>query len=177
MSGPSEYRCLNSSDPFGLTPCAPVCPVPGPVGVVGSAVGLVSLLLSAEDREALASSLGSVLSRFAEGIRSRKPEIHHIATDKNRRSTATGGPWTPVFEPLFEQAGVSMNSIANKVLVFGHKGPHPQQYHQAVFDRLVQATRGKEGEDYRRAFIDALNSLALEIATPGTALNSWVTKR
>jgi filamentous hemagglutinin len=70
-----------------------------------------------------------------------------------------------------------MNSWANKTIVFGHAGPHPEQYHQAVYNSLIAATRGLEGDEYRAAFLKQLHILAVKIATPGTDLNLMVRKR
>nr|WP_076606237.1 AHH domain-containing protein [Cystobacter fuscus] len=71
---------------------------------------------------------------------------HHIATDKNGKAEVRGGPWTPQFEPLFERAGMSLNDPANKLFVIGHKGPHPEQYHQEVYDRLTDAVSCAQGQ-------------------------------
>lgn len=112
----------------------------------------------------------------SEVARHNKPQVHHIATDKNSVSQLRGGPWTPRFAPLFEKAGVSMNSWKNKTIVLGHGGPHPETYHRAIYDRLVNATAGKTGDEYAAAFTRQLHILQVEIATPGTKLNEMVTK-
>ena len=57
--------------------------------------------------------------------------VHHIATNKNWDSPARGGPWSPRFEKLFKKAGMSLDDAANKVAVPGHRGPHPEAYHEA----------------------------------------------
>lgn len=100
---------------------------------------------------------------------------HHIATNKNSVSTARGGPWTPRFKKLFEKAGISMGNSSNIVRVAGHYGPHPEAYHRSVHDRLVAATRGLNGDAFRKAFETELRSLGTEISTPGTALNRLIT--
>ena len=46
-------------------------------------------------------------------------DVHHICTDKNEVSAQSGGPWTPLFESLFEQAGMSLNDSANLVRING----------------------------------------------------------
>lgn len=70
----------------------------------------------------------------------KKPQVHHIATVENEVSTARGGPWTPRFKKLFDKAGMSMEDPANKVELLGHKGPHPEEYHEAVYEELNTAT-------------------------------------
>ena len=90
-------------------------------------------------------------------------------------SAATGGPWTPKFQPLFRRAGVDMDDAANKVFVAGHHGPHPQEYHEYVYNALLRATKGKVGDEYTRAFKVRLASLKVQCATPGTYLNGLLT--
>src|SRR6266487_1571670 len=72
-------------------------------------------------------------------------QIHHICTNKNCISAATGGPWTPRFEAIFEKAGMTLEDGLNKIPVAGHGGSHSERYHQAIFDRLVKRTNGLDG--------------------------------
>lgn len=102
---------------------------------------------------------------------------HHIATDKWNEATHSGGPWTPKFKKLFDQAGMSLNDPANKVRVRGHQGPHPEEYHQEVFRRLRDAMRGcRSMQQYRDALTAELKKLAQEISTEGTYLNRLITR-
>lgn len=102
---------------------------------------------------------------------------HHIATDKWNDATHSGGPWTPKFQKLFDQAGMSLNDPANRVRIPGHKGPHPQEYHQEVFDRLRDALKGcRTLEQSRAALTEALHRLAGELTREGTRLNKLVTR-
>ncbi|HYO68383.1 MAG TPA: AHH domain-containing protein [Archangium sp.] len=105
-------------------------------------------------------------------------EWHHLATIGNRKSSARGGPWTPRFEELFEQAGMSLGDAANLIHIQGHEGPHSEQYHQTVHDRLLDALRNctSVGE-CRRAFTNELKKIADELCTPGTALNKMLIKK
>ena len=66
---------------------------------------------------------------------------HHIATIRNEISTARGGPWTPRFREIFQKAGMTLDDVENIVPILGHKGPHPERYHQIVYKRLIEATR------------------------------------
>jgi hypothetical protein len=104
-------------------------------------------------------------------------QVHHICTDKNCISPNTGGPWTPEFKKMFDKAGLSMQGDLNKVWVAGHQGPHPQEYHKEVFERLEQVTEGKTGTSYTQAFQSELAKIGKEIQTPGTKLNNLVTKK
>lgn len=74
---------------------------------------------------------------------------------------------------------MSLQDQANKVFVDGHKGPHPQEYHEAVYDRLENAVKdlSKNTPGYEQALRSELESIKIEVATPGTDLNNWVTKK
>jgi hypothetical protein len=106
--------------------------------------------------------------------RGRAP-IHHLATAKNWISKARGGPWSPKFSDIFKRAGMSLEDAANKVAVPGHRGPHPEAYHKAVFERVTAATEGLEGDAYSAALKAELDALGAEAATPGTMLNKLLT--
>jgi hypothetical protein len=102
---------------------------------------------------------------------------HHIATNKNSKSTQRGGPWTPKFEELFTKAGKTLKDVENKVPIEGHKGPHPERYHRIVFKRLDEAMQGCGSIAECEVVLNrALERLAREIATPGTELNRLVTR-
>ena len=90
-----------------------------------------------------------------------------------------GGPWTPIFQELFDGAGLSLDDAANKVFVPGHKGPHPEQYHSYVYDELVSATSGLEpGTDaFRNAVLGTLDRVRVEATTIGSQVNLWLTKQ
>jgi hypothetical protein len=101
---------------------------------------------------------------------------HHLATNKNSVSAVRGGPWTPRFARIFERAGMSLDDASNRIEVLGHRGPHPREYHQTVFDRLTQATEGLVGAEYRAALVNELRAIAADVTTPGSPLNKLVTK-
>ncbi len=103
--------------------------------------------------------------------------LHHIATDKNSVSPARGGPWTPRFKKIFDKAGMDLQDALNKINVPGHRGPHPEKYHQAVFDRLTSATNGLNGPAYRNALETELRAIGKDAATPGNPLNRLLTGR
>lgn len=72
---------------------------------------------------------------------------------------------------------MNLDDALNKVSVPGHKGPHPEAYHQEIFDRLTSATNGLNGTAYNDALQTELNAIAKELQTPGSVLNSLVTKK
>ncbi len=118
------------------------------------------------------------LSGAASGPVDMEGHDHHIATDKWTEATHSGGPWTPKFQKIFDRAGLSLNDPANKVRVKGHQGPHPQEYHERIYKRLDEATKGCSSiEQCRKALTAELERLAKQISTEGTALNKLVTRR
>ncbi|WNG42988.1 hypothetical protein F0U60_01925 [Archangium minus] len=103
---------------------------------------------------------------------------HHIATDKNDVSDASGGPWTPRFKDLFDRAGMSLDDPANIVHLIGHVGPHPEEYHQKVYERL-QLALGQCGTkaECRSRLTAELDQLAADICKPGSRLNKLATRK
>lgn len=102
---------------------------------------------------------------------------HHLATNKNDISTISGGPWTPRFEELFALAGMSLDAAENLIYLKGHKGPHPEEYHEAVFEKLNRELRGcGTVARCRDKLLKALGKIAEEVCTPGSRLYRLVTK-
>ncbi|KFA94473.1 hypothetical protein Q664_02875 [Archangium violaceum Cb vi76] len=66
---------------------------------------------------------------------------------------------------------------ANKVRIPGHKGPHPREYHEEVFERLGKAVRNCETTvQCQEALTQELKLLAEQIRTVGSRLNKRVTR-
>ncbi len=102
---------------------------------------------------------------------------HHLCTNKNDKSEASGGPWTPRFEELFHRAGVDMDDLVNIVYLRGHKGPHPAEYHREVFNRLDDALRTcRTRADCRDKLQKELDGIARDVCAPGSTLNKLATK-
>ncbi|WP_141328409.1 AHH domain-containing protein [Myxococcus sp. AB025B] len=138
-----------------------------------TAVGSVSAVALTAEGFTIALAPNAVAMASRRG----RSERHHIATNKNDVSTARGGPWTPVFRKLFARAGMQLKDSENIVEVLGHKGPHPQQYHAHVEERLSLALgRCRKLEDCRKALTDALRILAREAQTPGTKIHRLLTQ-
>jgi hypothetical protein len=135
------------------------------------AAGVLNVTLAPTAVAAVAMGTGGGIQGDPDG------EIHHICTDKNEVSEASGGPWTPLFQEVFERAGMSLNDAANKVRIRGHQGPHPRQYHEEVLRRIDQATLGCRGASQcRAALVDELSKIAHELVTEGTRLRKLITK-
>ena len=105
-----------------------------------------------------------------------KGHDHHIATNKWWKSANNEGPWSPKFQRIFDKAGMSLDDPANIVHVKGHKGPHPQEYHKRILERLIAVTDGcRTMAQCREVLTAELGKLGQQIATPGTKLNKLVT--
>jgi hypothetical protein len=89
-----------------------------------------------------------------------------------------GGPWTPLFETFFKRAGISLDDPVNIVYLVGHQGPHPEAYHQDVYDRLSNAVSTCQTRtDCKRKLIEALDKIAGDICRPDSKLHKLLTKR
>ncbi|NPC46154.1 hypothetical protein D7X99_17975 [Corallococcus sp. AB032C] len=137
-----------------------------------SSEGVVTLVLAPN---AVAMSARDEKSPVASGADVDGPE-HHIASNKFWTASNRGGPWSPKFQRIFDKAGMSLDDPANKVRVPGHRGPHPEAYHQKVFDALERVSkRCRSMQDCRAALTRELRNLAKVINERGTDLNRWVT--
>ena len=85
------------------------------------------------------------------GLSYDKP-IHHIASNKHKT-------YSSLFRFLFKRYGLGrfkngrerkdvLNDPKNKVAVEGHKGPHGEDYHKEIYNRLEAA--GARGEEKAR---------------------------
>lgn len=144
-------------------------------GLLLSEVGAVESVAVTAEGFSVALAPGAV-AMAARGARAGRTETHHMATIANKKSTLRGGPWTQRFEDLFARAGMRLKDPENIVPIKGHKGPHPQRYHDTVFSRLDEAMGDcSHITECRARLTEALKKLANEIATPGTELNRLVT--
>ncbi|WP_407742440.1 AHH domain-containing protein [Hyalangium sp.] len=145
-------------------------------GILLSEVGAVESVAVTEDGFSMALAPGAV-AMAASGGRRNRVEDHHIGTIENEISTLRGGPWTPRFKRQFARAGMRLSDEENIVPIKGHKGPHPQRYHEIIYRRLDEALGAcRTLGECRVKLTDALKKLAREIATPGTELNRLVTQ-
>nr|WP_224362054.1 AHH domain-containing protein [Hyalangium versicolor] len=144
-------------------------------GVLLSEVGAVESVAVTEDGFSMALAPGAV-AMAASGGRRNRTERHHIGTRANKISTLRGGPWTQRLERLFARAGMRLTDEENVVPVEGHKGPHPQRYHEIVYRRVDRALGDCSSiAECRARLLPALDELARLISTPGTELNRLVT--
>lgn len=102
---------------------------------------------------------------------------HHLATNKNDISDLRGGPWTPLFEAIFAQAGMTLDAPENQIFLKDHRGPHPEEYHEEIHRRLRDAIKGCRSTQLCRArLVDELKRISDEVCTPGTRLHRLLTK-
>jgi hypothetical protein len=126
--------------------------------------GVQSVAMAAEGfTVALAPNAVAMATR---GMLGGRAEEHHLATDKNSASTARSGPWTPRFKRIFKKAGMELEDT-----------PHPQRYHERVYSRLEEATKGcRKMAECREALVNEFRRLAKEAATKGSGLNKLLTR-
>lgn len=154
----------------------------GTRAVVSVAGGTLVLMGAASGTAASAAASTAASTRTTGACREDSDngaaKRHHIATDKNELSGTSGGPWTPRFLDLFTRAEMSLDDPANLVYLIGHQGPHPQAYHQAVFNRLRAAPGDCQTVgDCRKRLVDELDALAAQICKPDSELNTLTTKK
>ncbi|RKH02781.1 AHH domain-containing protein [Corallococcus carmarthensis] len=143
----------------------------GVTSIALPATGVLNVVLAPGAVAALAMYSNNRLPGDSEG------PVHHICTNKNATSAATGGPWTPICEEIFEKAGMSLEDVANKVRLKGHEGPHTEAYHREVVGRLQDAVSlCKTPETCRAELLKELAKIANELLTPGSKLRSQIVK-
>jgi hypothetical protein len=148
----------------------------GREGVLLSEVGAVQSVTVTTEGFLVALPPSAVAMAAQGGGHGGRVENHHIATVRNKKSPLRGGPWTPLFEKLFARAGMRLKDAENIVPMRGHKGPHPQRYHEIVYRRLDEALGDCSTiAECRARLLPALDDLARKIATPGTELHRLVT--
>ncbi|WP_224369076.1 AHH domain-containing protein [Hyalangium versicolor] len=102
---------------------------------------------------------------------------HHLATDKNEKSALNGGPWTPLFERLFTTAGMALDDPENLVHLAAHQGPHPEEYHREIYQRLETALSDcRTVSQCRKRLINELRRIRSEVCTQGSFLHRLITK-
>ncbi|WNG16364.1 AHH domain-containing protein [Cystobacter fuscus] len=148
-------------------------------GALNGGVGSIALPAEGVLNVALAPGAVAAVTMYSDNRIPGDAEgpVHHICTNKNTISAASGGPWTPLCEKIFEKAGMTLEDVANKVRINGHEGPHPGPYHEKVVSRLQDAVgRCKTTEACRARLVNELARIANELLTPGSELRSFVVK-
>jgi len=130
--------------------------------------------INGNDEDAYAYASGLLLPGVSgKVLKELKGPLHHIFTNKN---FIRGQQWSKKFMPLFEKAGYSLQDAINKIQVPGHYGPHPDEYHDAIYRELLEATEGLDGADYKKAFEMTLEKLKRDVSDKSSKLNQLITK-
>ncbi|RKH20697.1 hypothetical protein D7V77_30620 [Corallococcus sp. CA041A] len=150
----------------------------GLASAMNGGVGSISLPAAGVLNVALAPGATAAVALSSNGIPGdAEGPVHHICTNKNLVSTATGGPWTPLCERIFKKAGLTLEDAANKVRLNGHEGPHPALYHKKVLSRLQDAvSRCRTTETCRANLKKELAEIAVELTTQGSPLRRLIVK-
>nr|WP_231740083.1 DUF637 domain-containing protein [Pseudomonas composti] len=104
--------------------------------------------------------------------------LHHICTNKCMAGANGQVAWTKEYQRFFDGAGLNINrATENLVAVPGHRGPHPEAYHQYVYGNLDQATRGltPNTQSYNLAVTRTLERIKSEAVIVGSQVNKWLT--
>ena len=73
---------------------------------------------------------------------------------------------------------MNLDDPANRVYLASHQGPHPEEYHAEVYDRLLDAVRDcKDVSHCRTKLTEALSELARKACTPGAYLHRILTQK
>jgi hypothetical protein len=69
---------------------------------------------------------------------------------------------------------MSLDDPANIVHVKGHKGPHPQEYHERILERLIAVTDGcRTMAQCREVLTAELGKLGNKSPPQAPSLTSW----
>ena len=141
-------------------------------------VGSISLPAAGVLNVALAPGATAAVAMYSNGIPGdAEGPVHHICTNKNTKSAASGGPWTPRCEKVFKKAGMTLEDASNKMRLKGHEGPHPERYHKEVVERLERSVeRCRTTETCRASLMKELARIANELLTQGSDLRSFIVK-
>lgn len=72
---------------------------------------------------------------------------------------------------------MDLDDSANIIFLVAHEGPHPEAYHNDVYQRLDTALgRCSTVADCKSRLIVALDRLAADICLPGSKLNKLLTR-
>lgn len=152
------------------------------LGFTGDRAADAALAFTSDDplvatQLAVAAATGAGrLNNAVDSVKDASSCLHHICTNKNWISENEGGPWSPAFKDIFDRAGMSLNDPDNLVVVTGHRGPHPEKYHRAVFDRLVRVAGTLDGSELETALRNELRTIARELRDTSSEMYRLLTR-
>ena len=98
---------------------------------------------------------------------------HHIVSYFPNINRGWSQAWSQMGQRILSNAGIDVHSVKNKVDLLIHQGPHPEIYHQRVFERLDQAVQGLLAytPEYTAAVESELQAIAKILRSYSSALN------
>ncbi len=100
-------------------------------------------------------------------------ENHHIVT-----TYEGSGEFAQRSQQILANARIDLEDPANLTDVSGHYGPHPPEYHEAVFNALNEATQGLQAgsDEYIAQVKSTLLDLKNALANPDNSLTKLITQ-
>ena len=100
---------------------------------------------------------------------------HHVVSRYGNTGRGWQRNWTQEAQGILDRAGVRVESGANRVTLPGHEGPHPELYHQRVYERLSEAERNRTGQARTDAVRHELQRIADDLLADPTRLTGvWL---
>jgi hypothetical protein len=86
-------------------------------------------------------------------------QCHHVVSHYSNAKRGWTRDWTGESRQILQNADIKLHGKINKQFVAGHTGPHPELYHQRVFQRLEQAVDQLPAHtpQYTQAVTDEIN--------------------
>ncbi len=93
-------------------------------------------------------------------------QYHHLVSHYSNAKRGWTQNWSADARQILSNANVKMHGRHNLRFVAGHTGPHPELYHQRVFERLQQAVRGLTASSpaYQKAVLQELDDIFVKLA-------------
>jgi hypothetical protein len=98
-------------------------------------------------------------------------DCHHIVTKYSNAARKWTQNWARKSQAILARAGIGLNSIKNKVDLLLHHGPHPELYHQRVYERLAEVADGLRGAALTKAIEEELAKIAEELRADPSKLS------
>jgi hypothetical protein len=90
-------------------------------------------------------------------------DCHHIVSKYSNAGRGWTQNWSQKAQALLAKGGIGVESAANKVNLLNHFGPHPELYHQAVFERLRAVAKRLSGSALTRELEKELGAIANDL--------------
>jgi hypothetical protein len=151
-----------------LQPDEQVDTLAGPVAVLS-----VERLESALDVYNIEVHGEHVFRVTADGVLVHNACDHHLVSYFANTTRGWVQNWSQLAQGILRNADIGLHSQLNRVLLLIHKGPHPELYHQRVYERLEIAVRGltPHTDAYTKAVRDELAEIAKLLQASNGLLN------